>query len=441
MVFTVARKSPRTELLRDLAGPLPLPLRLNGYVIRPGLPLFLVAAALGSMLPAAGQRPPAALNTPTEVVGYFPQWGVYNRRYVPLDLIRSGAVETLTQIDYAQGNIHDSACVIADPQADLNIAFKAEDSVDGIADTPDAPLRGNFHQLQLLRQRFPKLRILISLEGKRDLFEEAAKPENRAAFVHSCVARFLEGHVAPGVEAPHLFDGIDVDWEYPDAKHAEDFYGLMAEFRRQMDALDPVHGKAAHRRYTLSIASGASHKNIDPIDWKQVAQSVDQVGVMTYDFQGPWSHDTGFVAPLRSSDAGAETVASVIDAYLAAGVPSHQLLLGLPFYAYQWHNVKPGANNGLLSKGDPIRGNLNQSTATALLAASADAKLFRDPVSQAPWIYDGDNFLTFEDAASLKVKKEFAHDRRLGGVMIWELSGDTADAQLLHALRSARTAR
>ncbi len=375
-----------------------------------------------------------------QVVGYFPQWGIYNRRYVPLDLIKSGAMQTLTQINYAQGNIKDNACVIADPLADLNAPFKAEDSIDGMTDTPDALLRGNFHQLQLLRKRYPKVRVLISLEGKRQLFEEAAKPENRVAFVHSCIARFLQGHVAPGVEASHLFDGIDVDWEYPDAEHADDFCALMAEFRRQMDALEPVGTlpRARNRSatgYTLSIATGASQKNIGPVDWVRVAKSVDQIGVMTYDFQGPWSHDTGFVAPLQSNSPQAETVASVMEAYLAAGVPAGQLLLGLPFYAYQWHNVSAGARNGLYSHGDPVRGNLNQSTAAGLLAASPDAKLYRDPVSQAPWIYDGDTFLTFEDATSLKAKRAFARAHGLGGMMIWELSGDTVDAQLLQALR------
>lgn len=375
-----------------------------------------------------------------QVVGYFPQWGIYNRRYLPLDLVRSGAMQTLTQIDYAQGNIKDNACVVADPLADLNAPFKAEDSIDGMADAPDAALRGNFHQLQLLRKRYPKVRILISLEGKRELFEEAAKPENRVAFVHSCIARFLQGHVAPGVEAPHLFDGIDVDWEYPDAEHATDFSALMAEFRRQMDAPETVgspHRTGMHgaTRYTLSIATGASQKNIDPIDWPDVAKDVDQIGVMTYDFQGPWSHDTGFVAPLRADNSHAETVASVIEAYLAAGVPARQLLLGLPFYAYQWHHVAAGTHSGLYSHGDPVRGNLNQSTAAALLAATPEARLYRDPVSQAPWIYDGDNFLTFEDATSLTAKQAFARAQGLGGMMIWELSGDTADARLLHALR------
>ncbi len=410
--------------------------------------LFFLFLLLGFNATLLGQRPSRfatgksmeTVQTPEAVVGYFPQWGIYERRYLPLDLIKSGAIQSLTQIDYAQGNIKDNACIVADPTADINFAFKAEDSIDGLADAPDALLKGNFHQLQLLRKRYPKLRILVSLEGRRSLFEEAARPENRVAFVHSCIARFIEGHIAPGIEAPHLFDGIDVDWEYPDAAHADDFYALMAEFRRQMDALDPEAkvqrgGTSAAPRYTLSIASGAGRQDIDPIDWKRVAGCVDQIGVMTYDFQGPWSHETGFVAPLRSDNPHAETVASVIDAYIAAGVPPHQLLMGLPFYAYQWHNVSPGEHNGLESRGDPVRGNLNQSTAATLLASSPDAKLYRDPVSQAPWIYDGDNFLTFEDPASLRAKTEFARDRGLGGMMIWELSGDTNDSQLLRALR------
>ena len=412
-------------------------------LILAAVPLLFYVQALSQGTPSHA-RPAQTAAPAMQVVGYFPQWGIYERRYVPLDLIKSGAMQTLTQIDYAQGNIKDNACIVADPLADLNIPFKAEDSIDGKADAPDALLRGNFHQLQLLRKRYPRLRILISLEGNRRLFEDAAKPENRVAFVHSCVARFLQGHIAPGVETPHLFDGIDVDWEYPDADHADDFYALMEEFRRQMDAPEPgtrtSRDKArAASRYTLSIASGASHKSIDPIDWARVARAVDQIGVMTYDFQGPWSHDTGFVAPLRSSNPRAETVASVIDAYLAAGVPPGQLLLGLPFYAYQWHNVKAGTTNGLYSKGDPVRGNLNQATAAALLAGSPEAKLYRDSLSQAPWIYDGDHFLTYEDETSVRAKRSFATEKALGGVMIWELSGDTADSLLLRALGSVGT--
>jgi len=401
---------------------------------------------LASAVAVFAQKQPATAQTRAqsfEVVGYFPQWGIYNRRYIPQDLVRSGAASMLTQLNYAQAVIHENACVPGDPQADTNLLFKAEDSIDGIADDPRSPtLHGNLHQLQLLRQRYPKLRILVSIEGKANLFAEAARPENRVTFVHSCIARFLEGHIAPGIEAPHLFDGIDVDWEYPDAEHAEDFYALMAEFRRQMDAIrwksTSLRAGTQQTGFTLSIASGAARKHITPIDWKRVALNVDQIGVMAYDFYGPWARDTGLHAPLRSNDPKQETVATAIQAYLAGGAPAKQLLLGVPFYAYQWSNVTARTNFGFNSQGDPIRGNLNQATATALMKNPL-AQLHRDPISNAPWIYDGNNFLTFEDAFSLRAKNTFAHTQGLGGVMIWELSGDTGDAQLLRVLSGRPT--
>ncbi len=379
-------------------------------------------SAFAQHAPTADTHP----ERPRQIVGYFPQWGVYERRFLPVDLVHSGAINLLTQLDYAQTTIANNTCVVADPQADTNTSFAAADSIDGRADSPATPLRGDLHQMQLLHARYPTVRLVISIEGKQSFFEEAARPENRVAFVRSCVARWLEGHLAPGMELGRVFTGIDVDWEYPTADHADDFYALMEEFRRQMNAISPT--------MLLTIASSANSKSITPIQWSRVAASVDEIGVMTYDFAGPWSHTTGFVAPLRSADADAATVSTVMEAYRAAGVPSRKLLLGVPFYAYQWHNVPDGATHGQNQKGDPLRGNRNQSTAAALLAASPAAKLYRDPVSAAPWIYDGDNFLTFDDEVSLRAKMQYVDQQHFGGVMIWELSGDTDDVKLLHTI-------
>ncbi len=398
---------------------------------RHGLFAFLMLAlsfsACAQTAAHTREQPVPGVATREQVVGYFPQWGVYDHRFLPRDLVRSGAIHLLTQIDYAQSAIQNNQCAIADPQADMTMAFAAADSIDGKADALNAPLRGNLHQMQLLHALYPGMRLMISIEAKQAAFEEAAKAEHRVAFVRSCMQKYIEGHLAPGVEMGSVFNGIDVDWEYPNAAHAEDFYALLAEFRRQLSAVRPG--------LTISIASSANTKSIAPIDWKRVAATVDQIGVMTYDFEGPWSHTTGFVAPLRANDPGTATVATVIQQYLAAGAPARQLLLGVPFYAYQWHNVSDGGTHGLLAKGDPLRGNRNQSTATALLAATPHAKLYRDPVSLSPWIYDGDNFLTFDDTVSLHAKVTYASEQGLGGTMIWELSGDTDDLQLLRALR------
>ncbi len=148
------------------------------------------------------------------LVGYFPQWGVYNQYFVK-NLVTSGAAGLLNQIDYSQGMIKDNRCAIGDPNADLNLVYTAENSIDGRADPPSAPLRGNFRQLQLLRQHYPKLRVLLSIEGNPAYFASAAQPENRAAFVSSCIDMFIRGHFAQGVEGGPLFDGFDLDWEFP----------------------------------------------------------------------------------------------------------------------------------------------------------------------------------------------------------------------------------
>jgi len=61
--------------------------------------------------------------------------------------------------------------------------------------------------------------------------------------------------------------------------------------------------------------------------------------------------------------------------------------------------------------------------------------VYRDPVSQSPWLFDGSSFWTYEDPVSIRHKASFAAREQLGGFMVWELSGDTPDAVLLKAAR------
>ena len=132
-------------------------------------------------------------------------------------------------------------------------------SIDGQADLPAAPLRGGLHQLVLLKQRYPRMRTVISIEGKPPSFAVAAQPENRAAFVASCIAMFVDGHLAAGVEAPGLFSGFDLDWEFPKTPvDGANYVALLAEFRRQLDQHQPDQAGArpgAHR-LLLSVAAG-----------------------------------------------------------------------------------------------------------------------------------------------------------------------------------------
>lgn len=355
------------------------------------------------------------------VVGYFPQWGIYYPQpFYVKTLITNGSAARLDQINYAQGAVSGGRCSLADRNADLNTAFTAATSVNGVADDPGSTFRGYFHQLEELKTRYPRMKVLISLEGKASDFAWDARPENRSAFVASCIDTFIHGNFAPGVVRPGIFDGFDVDWESPQAEDAANFRALLEEFRRQMNSV-----RAGLR---LSIAVGASPDMLPGTDFAAVSRLVDQVGVMNYDYSGPWSHTTGFLAPLFADKHSASIEGSIAH-YRRAGVPESKLLMGLPFYGYSWTAVT-SENKGLFQPGRAVHGDQPYNYIRTL---GAGFSTYRDERSQAPWLFDGQTFWTYEDPVSVLYKVSYARSEHLAGVMIWELSNDTADAELLNA--------
>lgn len=363
---------------------------------------------------------------PPRVVGYFPQWGVYGNFFVK-NLVTSGSAEVLTQVDYAFAKLENNQCASSDPWADFQKPLTADEAIGGVADSvaPGAFV-GNFHQLQELKRRYPRLKVVISIGGGSANpadFSIAAEPANRQQFVKSCVDMFIKGNFAPGVAQAGIFDGFDIDWEYPGSVVDEaNFTALLAEFRSQMDAARPG--------MTLSIASSAGHWAYQYIDFKNVQPSLDFFGLMAYDFDGPWMKATGFVAPLfqaKGDPLPANNAAAAVSAYLAAGVSPDKIVLGVPFYGYEWTDV-PNVNHGLFQPGTPVGQGAGYN---AIVPIEKDYVRYRDPVTQEPWLYDGKTFWTYDDPVSLAYKMLYVREEKLGGVMAWSLSDDTPNGVLL----------
>ncbi|GGS72813.1 hypothetical protein GCM10010253_54790 [Streptomyces badius] len=123
-----------------------------------------------------------ALAAGGKVIGYFTNWGTYDRDYHVKNIETSGSADKLTHINYAFGNVTGGTCRIGDSYADYEKAYTAEESVDGVADTWDQELRGNFNQLRKLKKLHPDLKVLWSFGGWSwsGGFGEAA--QNPAAF-------------------------------------------------------------------------------------------------------------------------------------------------------------------------------------------------------------------------------------------------------------------
>jgi chitinase len=64
-----------------------------------------------------------------------------------------------------------------------------------------------------------------------------------------------------------------------------------------------------------------------------------------------------------------------------------------------------------------------------------------DPKAKAPWLYHASTgvFWSYDDEESLRLKAEYIRFHRLGGLMTWDLNGDSATGDLLAAARHALT--
>ena len=384
-----------------------------------------------------------------EVVGYFIQWGVYRRDYHVKNIVTSGSADTLTVINYAFAGIGDDLeCKILDPYADYNKRYDADESVDGEADTVEQPLKGNFNQLKKLKAMYPNIRVMISIGGwsDSDKFSDAALPKNREAFVRSCVDMFINGNFdsESGMVDGTVFDGIDIDWEYPGAcgatcnyrkEDTENFTALLAEFRSQLDAID--------LNLLLTVATPASEFYYSKMELDLIHQYLDWINLMAYDFHGSWepngptNHHANLYPSTSDPSVPRLSADASVQAYVdAAGVPATKIHLGLPFYGRGWASVQDhNDGDGLYQHAGRIpRGTWEKGSEDYKVLKNKGYPGFWDYEAMAHWIYNGNTFWSYDNEISIGSKMEYINAQGLGGVMFWELSGDDPEGTLIHAI-------
>ncbi|CAM5257195.1 glycoside hydrolase family 18 chitinase [Streptomyces hirsutus] len=233
-----------------------------------------------------------------------------------------------------------------------------------------------------------------------------------------------------------VFDGIDIDWEYPNACGLTCDTSGPAAFRNLSQALRAEFGK--DYLVTAAItADGSSGGKIDAADYGGAAQYLDWYNVMTYDYFGAFDKDgpTAPHSPLTSYNGIPQdgfNSAAAISKLKAKGVPASKLLLGIGFYGRGWTGVTQAAPGGAAT--GPAPGTYE--------AGIEDYKILKNScpatgtVAGTAYAHCGGNWWSYDTPATIGGKMSWAKSQGLGGAFFWEFSGDTANGELATAIDS-----
>ena len=280
-----------------------------------------------------------------------------------------------------------------------------------------------------IRRWNEKLRIVLSMvQADRDAFTVCCATEEMREKTAAALAETAK---------KYDLDGIDLDWEYPcvpsnnsvvspDDKH--NFTLLCAAIRRHLNALD---GK----RY-LTIASGADVFYVNCVELPELMEYLDYINVMTYDlkcgFHALAGHHTSLFS--KNGDVFMNSCAQALELFAAHGVSRDRLLMGAAFYSRKWTDLPDNENHGLLVL-CPTGGGYGPDY-DILVDQYINQNGFVeywDEEAQAPYLFDGSTFLSYDNARSLKAKAEYVKENGYGGIFYWEHKCDKT-RELLNAL-------
>ena len=337
-----------------------------------------------------------------EIIGYYPSWKWRTQKNFPMPA--QLPFDKLTMIDYAFFYPLPDGTVMGRDSAGDAMILKGDPSLTSAA-----------HQ--------HGVKVLVSIGGWEDSnnFPAVASGDaSRSRFAHSCLDRIKE----------FGFDGIDIDWEFPGyAEHSgtpqdrSNYTRLLRAVRDTLSAREAQLG----RKLLLTAALPAGPDLAQNFEVPQIAQILDHLNVMTYDFSGDWDSLSGHNAPLFAPRPD-DTTRNVDAAFrLYAGtyqVPAAKINLGVPFYGHSYSHCTslyaPHAGSDTLHF--PHGGAFYYNIVDHL----PELTRYWDERAKVPYVVSRswNTLVSYDDEQSVGFKAQYVLDNNAGGLIIWEITGD-----------------
>jgi spore germination protein len=238
------------------------------------------------------------------------------------------------------------------------------------------------------------------------------------------------------------FDGINLDFEASalfDQQTRDNFTTFVRKIKNKCRSQNP------QCEISVDIFADSAIKN-RLYNLKDLIPETDLFVVMAYDFYRPSNSQAGPVAPIRGRCSDNNPSLNCLEydintsiADITKIIPPEKILLGIPFYGYQWQTVDTSflsnsyPKTGALASYKRIQEIINDPKTTSLTTNWSNETL-------SPYLTFSDNGQTYqihyENSQSLSLKIALVHQANLGGIAIWALGYETPYQDLWETISS-----
>lgn len=325
------------------------------------------------------------------VYGYLPYWNL-NKAQFP---------NAVTHVSFFSIPIHANGHLISD-EAPMEPGYRQFKN-------------GVLTKLQTLAPK-AKLELTLTMMGQTDIATFLATPSAQTTFI-SDLTQIVKTEPISGIN-------IDIEFvkEVNEVRRAQ-FTELMRTIYTTLKQINPdLHISVA------VLADSAEKKRLTDIS--AIAPYTDHVVIMAYDFHRKSSETSGANAPLygESDSLWGKSIMASAKSFTDL-IPAQKIILGIPFYGYEWSVADTNAYNFTL----PDTGSVATYERISKLLASGKATRHWDTTSFTPYLLYMDKGkqqqIYYEDAQSLDYKLELVKQANFGGIAIWAMGyeGDTTE--------------
>jgi spore germination protein YaaH len=231
-------------------------------------------------------------------------------------------------------------------------------------------------------------------------------------------AERLAGRLTELIRAKNM-DGANLDFEGTGSTDRAGYAAFVSRVAQTLHAANP------HWQVTADTYAGSAADPTSFYDVSAMAPALDALFVMAYDMYGDGTH----AQPNAPLDGYPSSATGSMSAYTSV-VPAGKVLLGMPFYGYDFTVADNRPNSA--ATGPP-------SPQTYAQVASANRPIYWDQRGSVPYSTyqapDGAWHQTYYDnPQSLALKAQLVNRYKLRGLGVWALGMDGNDPAMMAAL-------